>query len=321
MFSCFRKKIKSKIKHLVEHTISENNSIIDNIITAQINQLKQQYEDLQTKISILNSTNSNYEGIHEHIDTVQRDLLIVMNKISGFAKNEDIILETDFPIAVNSPDYLSPYSGNRNNYSRHPRFIRACEQHFHKSSLSFLDLGCAGGGIVFDAILRGHKGVGLEGSDFSLLAQRADWRLLKDNLFTCDIAKPFTLLDKKSCQPAIFDVISAFEVMEHIHETDMETLLANIIRHMGSESIFVASISKIPGGGVSSDGRDLHQTIKPLSWWIELFENFHLKPLRNILDTPDFARGNGNKAIFWSRSSYGEKLGDCFLLTFGKENG
>jgi hypothetical protein len=54
-----------------------------------------------------------------------------------------------------------------------------------------MDLGCSGGGIILDALLRGHMAIGLEGSDVSLKQQRAEWRVIPNHLFTCDITKPF----------------------------------------------------------------------------------------------------------------------------------
>jgi hypothetical protein len=58
-----------------------------------------------------------------------------------------------------------------------------------------MDLGCSGGGLVFDFLLRGHTAVGIEGSDFSQKSQRAEWRLLNQcNLLTADITKPFQVI-------------------------------------------------------------------------------------------------------------------------------
>lgn len=105
--------------------------------------------------------------------------------------------------------------GTRNDNTRCPRFVRKCEDIFgHK--IRALDLGCAGGGLVLDFLLAGHSSVGLEGSDYSLKWQRAEWRFLRDRLFTCDITEPYSIIDNSAGKPAQFDLISAWEVLEHL---------------------------------------------------------------------------------------------------------
>ena len=49
----------------------------------------------------------------------------------------------------------------------------------------FLDLGCSGGQLVIDYIDRGHLGIGLEGSNYSVINKRANWpKYHNKNLFT-----------------------------------------------------------------------------------------------------------------------------------------
>lgn len=67
--------------------------------------------------------------------------------------------------------------------------------------------------MVLDALLRGHYGLGLEGSNASLQEQRAEWRLIPEHLKTCDIAKPFCIYQHGSHEPFLFDVVTAWEVL------------------------------------------------------------------------------------------------------------
>ena len=55
---------------------------------------------------------------------------------------------TDTPIAIRSDDHKFPL-GTRNDNSRHPRFVNSCEILFGRA-IRHLDLGCAGGGLVWN---------------------------------------------------------------------------------------------------------------------------------------------------------------------------
>lgn len=259
------------------------------------------------------------EELHRHLDWAQRDILIaVMNHID-LSDSPRLRCVTDYPVAHDSPDHIQP-TGTVRDHTRHPRFIRACENFFpDKKRLSFLDLGCSAGGIVLDAVLRGHIGIGLEGSDISYLEQRAEWRLLRENLFTCDISKPF-MLTQNGSTPYIFDVVSAWEVLEHLKREGVEELFANLARHIRPGGIFACSISRVDGGFME-DGRPIHQTCEPLSWWEKAAQGQGFERMQNPpLSRADYARGNGNPSVYYQpRNSYKEQAGDCELAVFRKQ--
>jgi predicted TPR repeat methyltransferase len=97
---------------------------------------------------------------------------------------------------------------------------------------------------------------GLEGSDYSIKHGRANWPALANrNLFTCDISKPFRLFAGDS--PATFDLMTAWEVLEHIHPDDLQTLFDNIDSHLNPGGYFVASTTSSPD---LHDGIDRHQS-------------------------------------------------------------
>ncbi|MNL26962.1 hypothetical protein D3C87_1485260 [compost metagenome] len=159
-------------------------------------------------------------------------------------------------------------------------------------------------------------GVGLEGSDISRLQQRAEWRLLRDTLFTCDVTRPFAL-GRGEIETFKFDVISAWEVLEHLTAEGVEGLFANLARHTRPGSIFACSISQVDGG-FTEDGTPLHQTLEPLPWWQERAAKHGFDVLESQAFLPlDFARGNGNSSVYYRPAhSYQEKEGDCFLVIF-----
>lgn len=186
-------------------------------------------------------------------------------------------VETDHPIASESPDHLFPM-GTRTDSSRNPRFVdklgrfpRAVEPDF-----AVLDLGCAGGGFVKDCLDRGWQAVGLEGSDYCKMRKRFEWATIPGSLFTCDITKPFTVMDSAGAhapRQICFDIVTTWEVLEHIAEPDLPQLADNVRRHLRPDGLFVVSIR--PFGGEIL-GVEHHQTVQPQPWWEATFRNLGL---------------------------------------------
>src|SRR3990167_2627697 len=110
-------------------------------------------------------------------NTIMRDMLKV---------------ETDYPVALDSPDHLEPW-GTKQDNSVNKRFNKKLIKLFGHTP-NVLDLGCAGGGFVRSIIKQGGLAVGIEGSDYSKKIKRAEWAKIPDNLFTADITKPFKLI-------------------------------------------------------------------------------------------------------------------------------
>jgi SAM-dependent methyltransferase/glycosyltransferase involved in cell wall biosynthesis len=221
------------------------------------------------------------------------DVLALARTNAATAPAARLIMKTDHPIAIGSADHVHQ-RGSANDDTRHPPFVASCERHFSNRPIRHLDLGCAGGGLVWDFIQAGHQSFGVEGSDFSARIRRAYWRVVPDHLFTADITEPFTLLDA-SGNPAIFDVVSAWEVLEHIPETAVDTLFTNIVRCLRPGGIFAASVATFPDEDPAT-GAVWHVTIKPRDWWLERAAAHGLRPADGDAGfaTADFARGSGN---------------------------
>jgi hypothetical protein len=66
--------------------------------------------------------------------------------------------------------------------------------------------------------------------------------------------------------PSYFNVITAWEVMEHFKEEDIQAVIRNIKSHLDihDKSFFIGSIAAIPDG-------IWHQTVKDKQWWIDKF--------------------------------------------------
>jgi SAM-dependent methyltransferase len=173
--------------------------------------------------------------------------------------NAVISLQTKYPVAFESPDHIAP-KGTAENNSTNKKFILHMDERLtaelKRRPLRCLDLGCSGGQMVKDFLDLKWIAAGLEGSDYSLKHRRANWATLANaHLFTCDITKPFQVLIDN--QPARFDLITAWEVMEHIATPDLDGVFNNIRAHLAEGGYFIASTACEPD---VHEGIELHQT-------------------------------------------------------------
>ena len=213
-----------------------------------------------------------YKASHSFVYKLRRSRLAA----GSVAKDMQISLQTKHPIAYESPDHLMPW-GTAYDNSTNRKFILCMADRVERDkpgkAHGFLDLGCSGGQLVRDFKDIGWFAAGLEGSDYSLKHGRANWpELGNKNLFTCDITKPFQLF--AGGRPAEFDLISAWEVLEHIHPNDLNALFENIQNHLSVGGYFVGSTTS------SSDihnGVELHQSRLTNEQWRELIRQRYPK--------------------------------------------
>ncbi len=150
-------------------------------------------------------------------------------------------IETHHPIALDSRDHLVPH-GAKNDNSMNPRFNRKIRK-IIGFPLSVLDLGCAGGGMVKTFIDSGNIAIGIEGSDCCFSNKLHEWKTIPDNLFTADITKPFRILSDN--QDMKFDLITAWEFLEHIKKEDLIPVFDAISRNLKKNGIVVCSINSL----------------------------------------------------------------------------
>ena len=134
--------------------------------------------------------------------------------------------------------------------------------------------------------------VGLEGSDFSKRHRRAEWRTIPEDPFTADVTAPFQVYGDGDAGsfPARFDVVTSWEMIEHIAEPDLKQVAENVGRHLKESGIWVMSIS--PNIEII-DGVPLHQTVQPRDWWVTKFQQLgwtHLESHLKYFNT-QFVRG------------------------------
>lgn len=66
-----------------------------------------------------------------------------------------------------------------------------------------------------------------------------------------------------------FGGVICTDVMEHIEERDVSTILSELVAYTEAGGFIFLSISCRPTKKKLPDGRDVHVTIRPPSWWIE----------------------------------------------------
>jgi predicted TPR repeat methyltransferase len=175
-------------------------------------------------------------------------------------------LVTDFPIAYESYDHIEP-KGTAADNTHCPKFVTRVEELSNGNKIKFVDLGCSGGGLVKDFIDNGHEAIGIEGSDYSLRNKRAEWATIPDHLTTADITKPFFIVSDGITGQC--DIITSWDVLEHIHENDLGALISNIRNNLKMGGLFVASVATF-------EDHPHHVTLKEKDWWISLFKKYKL---------------------------------------------
>jgi cyclopropane fatty-acyl-phospholipid synthase-like methyltransferase len=170
---------------------------------------------------------------------------------------------TDFPVALDSLDHILPIGTIRDNSKNYKfnEYIYSFNIPIDNRPIHFLDIGCAGGGLVEDFVNDGHLAIGLEGSNISLILKRAAWASIPNNLFTCDVTKEYSIT--YNGEPFFADVITAWEVMEHFKLEDIDSVLNNINKHLVDGGYFFGSISYLEA--------DHHKTCRSLDWWKNKF--------------------------------------------------
>lgn len=213
---------------------------------------------------------------------------------------------TEFPIALASHDTTFPRGAKLDN-THCPNFLRRCSELFAAPSL--LDLGCAGGGLVEDFLEAGLVAFGVDGSSLPKVMGREPWAKYPYCFGTADITQPFQVVAQREeflAQAMEFDIVSAWEVLEHISESDLPFLVENIRRHMKPASIFCASICTVPDEDPGI-GAVWHVTVKPREWWIATLQEFGFRMVDMGFNVTDFPRGSGNPLATgdWAGADFG----------------
>lgn len=209
-----------------------------------------------------------------------------------------ISIQTENPVAYSTDDHKHP-RGSLFDNSTNPRFNAQIYRLFEfRENIRLLDLGCAGGGMVKSFLEDGHFAVGIEGSDVSRRLRSGEWDTIPFHLFTSDITKPFQLMDNKGV-PVEFDVVTAWEVLEHIPEESLAGLINNIFKHLKQGGYFFCSIDLLPDGNPLM-GAVYHKTLQSKAWWKKRFTEWGFAAVvEHGFSVNDMVRGNGSSLKDW----------------------
>jgi SAM-dependent methyltransferase len=209
---------------------------------------------------------------------------------------------TDYPLALDSADYLDPFGSAYNNSVNH-KFNEKLYELLPKKQLKIMDLGCAGGGFVHDCIKDGHIAIGIDGSDCPRKNNLGEWPVIPESLFNADISKSFFVCDDNYFR-IYFDVITAWEVLEHISIKDIDCFLENVHNHLSLGGLFIVSINVASEkhadiikarGDIGDSPKFHHRNIKDIDWWDKKLTEFGLIPNidKRIHFAGEFIRGPG----------------------------
>jgi len=173
------------------------------------------------------------------------------------------IVNTEHPVAIDSPDHIKPWGTKRDNHSSQEFINEAMEFLNLDRAPKFMDIGCSGGALVKDWLQHTKQSIGIEGSDYSARNMRAEWwNLHNKNLFTCDATRPYQITFDG--EPFKADLITAWEVMEHLHPDRLDTVFDNVYNHLEVGGCFMGTIHTEQD---SPEGLELHIACFPKEKW------------------------------------------------------
>jgi cyclopropane fatty-acyl-phospholipid synthase-like methyltransferase len=179
---------------------------------------------------------------------------------------------TDHLHPLYSKDYTEPKGGAHDNTGSD--FFVDC---FNNKTINYLDLGCAGAALVESMFNKGHNSFGIDGSDSQKKQGLNSWGRIPERLFNADITEPFHFVDEDTNEKFKFNVISAWDVMEHLYEDKLPGFCDNLKNNLKSDGYFVCGIADFEDEGY-------HVTIHNKEWWIDMFDKNGLVLITDTFD-------------------------------------
>jgi SAM-dependent methyltransferase len=160
-------------------------------------------------------------------------------------------------------------------------------------SPSVLDLGSGAGHMLSWFERYGIRGyLGIDGNQYflefnPLLSGR------EQHFRVLDLTHDIRLADNG--EPAKFDLVISFEVLEHIPEDKLRVLLDTVRAHMHPRSLLICTASRQPE-------LDVHVLVRERTWWLDQFRAAGLRPPPGIASKLE--RGLARAHPFnWTRRS------------------
>lgn len=144
------------------------------------------------------------------------------------------------------------------------QFLRKFPKHMKRiaeekgRAVTLLDYGCGKGNMPW----RPHESY-----------KNGLWGYMPDQIQSIYLYDPcYPPFSTKPPQGWQFDVVGCADVMEHIPEEDVDTVLADLASFCKPDGVILFSISGNIAFKAFEDGENLHCTIRSLDWWKERIE-------------------------------------------------
>ncbi|TCU32300.1 class I SAM-dependent methyltransferase [Rhizobium azibense] len=130
---------------------------------------------------------------------------------------------------------------------------------------SHLDVGC-GMGYVVETLRNPPFKKMSRGADVSVYAcEESNKRLGKDVVLPIvDGRLPYS--------DETFDLVTCFDVLEHLDETDIRSLQTEMRRVLKPGGLWMLNISLRASGTKDINGESVHRTVRPPQWWDDILD-------------------------------------------------
>lgn len=199
------------------------------------------------------------------------------------------------------PDYREIYNDVVNTNSRYTaaenspgfRIVLQSEPILIHLSGRSLDVGC-GVGFAFEYLSKPYFKFETYGVDISDEAIATAKRRLSSEPRIQNLDDRLKTIDSQTLpfEDGYFSLVTCFDVLEHLDESDIDATLSEINRTMIDGGTFLCAVSCRAAGSEDKFGDNLHRTVRSPDWWIE-----KIAPNRAIFD------GFRKQLIMWKNTA------------------
>lgn len=157
---------------------------------------------------------------------------------------------------------------------------RVISVYFHVGK-QHLDVGCGGGALIRGMLAQGYNSIGVEGS---LAAQD----IMPDSIIVGDLRDPSFTLEQE------FDIVTCFDVAEHIEEEYADILCDFLEAHVRPRGVLLF--------GAASEGQDGHGHVNcrhPCYWIHKLMHAFRLNEAESELIRDAIKSNPDHNSAWW----------------------
>jgi SAM-dependent methyltransferase len=210
--------------------------------------------------------------------------------------------------AYNAEYYSERTKKSKKHMMKYMKFLRK------GSSLKMLDVGCAQGYYLRNAM---EEGINAHGIDISTYALENALAEVKDRI-------TFGSITEISFADEEFDMMTAFDAIEHIHPRDTLNMVAEIRRVLKPDGIVIITT---PGSNFGEWVSDLtHINVRPPKFWKLILEEHNFKVqmfyvlsflkyyMKNLISMPDSIEFLVEEPFRYMLGRYHARKGRLYLL-------